>query len=276
MKLKSLVALLLLSGHAMAEGLPEVSLGMKLWNASWSSYSPSSLAGTNGSTGGEIDVFQAAGEKARLDLAPSLALRFDRFIVSASRTDVERDFSVRSVVNTPTQTTPMVVGRTDTFSRKEWDINFGYLVSPNFIASLGYKTGKETRDMALGLPGSSKQRIIDNKVRGFLLGASINTPLVDKLGGYAQFAYSPAKVKTTPVGAETINADSHYYMTEVGLSYPLLNEPTAFVKRATVSGGYRAQIVRTESRHIASLNSGSPQQLNDTREGLVLNLNLTF
>lgn len=276
MKQIALLALLFTTGQAMADIQPEVSLGLKIWNASWSSYAPASLVGSNGATGGEIDVFQASGEKAKLDVVPSLAIRFDRFIVSASRTDVDRDFSVLGIVNTPTQTTPMVVGRTDTFSRKEWDINFGYLVSPNFIASLGYKLGTETRDMALAVPGTSKQRIIENDVHGFLFGASFNTPLLDRLGGYAQFAYSPANVTTKVIGVDTIKANSHYYMTEVGLAYPLLSEPATFIKRATLSGGYRAQIVRTESKHMATLTSGSAQNLNDTREGLVMNLNLTF
>jgi hypothetical protein len=252
---------------------PQVSLGLKLWNASWLSYLPASYlaAGPNGQIV-PADVINSVEGGRRTSALPQLAVRYGKLFASASYGRFTSDFAVlNSPVATPAGT--MVTSRTDHFVRRESDLTLGYWVLPEVAVTVGYKYATETRDVRT--PSSApSQPLLENRARGALAGVVGNFPVQGALAAYVQAGYGPARIRTRAAdnSIEPINAHGSYLIGEVGLSYPLLVNRYG-VRAVAAAIGYRTQTVKTESYGTIYHEN---RRLRDVRDGLVLSLNVAL
>jgi hypothetical protein len=252
---------------------PQVSLGLKLWNASWLSYLPASYlaAGPNGQIVA-ADVINSVEGGRRTSALPQLAVRYGKLFASASYGRFTSDFAVlNSPVATPAGT--QVTSRTDHFVRRESDLTLGYFVLPEVAVTAGYKYAIESRDVRSPASAPS-QPLLENRARGALLGLVGNFQVTGALSAYVQAGYGPARIRTRTVdnGGYQIDAHGSYLISEIGLSYPLVINQYG-MRAAAAAIGYRSQTVKTESTGVIYHEN---RRLRDVRDGLVLSLNVAL
>jgi hypothetical protein len=252
---------------------PQLSLGLKLWNASWLSYLPANYvaAGPNGQVV-PADVINSVEGGRRTSALPQLGVRYGKLFASASYGRFTSDFAV---LNSPiaTQAGTQVTSRTDHFVRRESDLTLGYFVLPQVALTVGYKYAIESRDVRA--PSSApSQPLLENRARGALAGIVGNFPVQGELSAYVQAGYGPARISTRSAGNSIAPIDAHgsYLISEIGLSYPLLINQYG-VRAAAAAIGYRSQTVKTESYGIIYHEN---RRLRDVRDGLVLSLNVAL
>lgn len=262
------------AGHAQeTPPVPHFSVGAKVWNASWLSYMPATYTGANAAGQPALaDVIDSVEGSRRTSVLPLLAVRYGKFIASASYGRFKSDFSLlSSPVATPAGT--VISTRSDHFARRESDVTLGYFVLPQVALTLGYKHAREVRDTSLGI-APQRRPFLNNEADGVLLGAVASFPIEGALSFYAQGAYGPARIKTRSADDSIAPIDAHgrYLIGEVGLSYPILLD-RAGLRAVSAAIGYRTQTVKTAS--IGTIYA-EDRDLRDVRDGLVLSLNLTF
>jgi hypothetical protein len=256
------------------ESRPSYTLGLRVWNAAWSSRMPTLYTGvTPGGAPALAESLDDVRGKRRTEAFPSLSVRKDKFVVSASYAKFSTDF------HTPYSSFPapngvnVITPRTDHLDRKESDLTAGYFVTPNVALSLGFKYADEGRTSTAGL-SSGRQKVIDNTARALLLGVSAIFPIRGSLWFTGQIAYGPARIKSDY--ADTAITDStntaRYLISEIGVSYALGIKST-YIHEATIGLAYRAQQVRTKTNGISQ--QGGRDYRND-RDGLIATLNFTI
>jgi opacity protein-like surface antigen len=251
----------------------QFAVGAKVWNASWLSYIPATYAGAGANGQPAIgDIANSAEGSRRTSVLPQLAVRYGKFLASASYGHFKSDFSLlSSPIITPSGT--LISTRTDYFSRRESDVSLGYFVLPQIALTLGYKYAKELRDTSAGV-APQRRPLVENKASSVLLGAFASFPIQGALNFYAQAGYGPARLKTrggdSVVG--TIDAHGRYLIGELGLTYPVLLD-RAGLRAVSAAIGYRTQTVKTSS---SGLVYGEDRDLRDVRDGLVLSLNVSL
>lgn len=252
----------------------QITIGAKVWHASWLSYLPATYNGVtptgNPTFGDSINAVEA---KEKTDVMPHLHLRHKKFFVSASYGDFSTDFRV--LTDPDTMVSPgqnVITWRNDRFKRREGDFNVGYAVTPNIGLALGYKHATETRDVSRGT-APEPARFVKTTAKGFLVGAVGGFPVTEKLSLYFQAGYGPArlKLKFTDPRLGTAKTDGRYTIGEIGLSYPLYK--TARGSGTTASIGYRTQTIKTDGYESVFQES---RDLRDVRDGVVLTLNVTL
>jgi hypothetical protein len=108
-----------------------------------------------------------------------------------------------------------------------------------------------------------------------LLGAVGSFAVYEKLRFYAQAGYGPARLKLSfadPALGTNLKTNGRYLIGELGLSYPILANPSGF-GGATVSLGYRTQTIKTDGYGSVFQQA---RTLRDVRDGAVLTMNYTF
>ncbi|CAK0742554.1 putative Secreted protein [Gammaproteobacteria bacterium] len=168
-------------------------------------------------------------------------------------------------------------------SRKEWDLNIGYFITPNLALSLGYK--ELTRDYSYQYNFSNisvaNQGHVDFDWRdsshltakGPIIGLSTVAPVGMGINVFANLAFGLPKVDESIASNQTLFSSSHsessdgkYYFGELGLNYTV---PLGGVLSAiSFSGGYRFQRIEYKS------NGGG--DLNDSTHGFTLSTNASF
>lgn len=252
----------------------QVSVGFKLWNASWSSYLPAPIAGVD-SKGQPVpgEIFDTAEGERRTNVLPVFSIRHDRWVLSGSYGRYTSNFHA---VTSPVVVAPgtnLITTRTDHFVRREADITLGYYVTPELAVSLGYKDADESRDISLGVAPKFAP-FLSNKASGVLVGAAGSFPIIGQLRLYTQGAYGPARLKTrfADPSLPNIDVNGQYLIGELGLSHPIF-AGNNWLRGANLALGYRTQTVKADSR--GTLNNGE-RKLRDVRDGLVLSLSATL
>lgn len=261
------------AAYAQESGDSRISytVGLRVWNAAWSAGMPTPYAATTpGGAPTRSESLDDVHGSRRTEAFPSLAVRKDRFVVSASYARFSTDF------HTPYSSVPgpggtnVTTPRTDHLDRKESDLTAGYFVTPNVAVSLGFKFAKEGRTSTI----VGGQTLVDNTARALLLGASAAFPIQGNLAFTGQIAYGPGRIKSEfgdPSLPDTTNT-ARYLISEIGVSYAL-GIKNAYVRGASIGLGYRTQQVRTKTNGISQ--QGGRTFRND-RDGLIATLNFTI
>jgi hypothetical protein len=281
---KRSLALIVISGglaHSPAafaadseESRPQVSIGIKVWNSSWFTFLPGSYTGiTPTGTPALADSIDAVEGDRKTDIFPVLAVRKGNAFFSASYAKYATDLRApHSSVVAPNGMN-IITSRTDHMARKESDITAGYYITQNIALTAGFKYATETRDTTLGITGISTP-LLDNTVRGLILGGLANFPVQGNLLFYSQLGYGFAKVRTTLADptAPPIDANGRYLISEIGLIYSLAITDV-FVKGANVGLGYRSQVAKTHGSAPAYLDR---RDFRDTKDGIVFSLSVAI
>lgn len=259
------------------ESRPSYTLGLRVWNAAWSAGMPTVYTGAT--PGGQPALTESLDDihgSRRTEAFPSIAVRKDKFVVSASYAKFSTDF------HTPWSSAPgpggvnVITPRTDHLERKESDLTAGYFVTDNVAVSVGYKYAKEDRTSTLGL-SSGRQPLVDNIGRALLLGASAAFPIKGKLFFTGQIAYGPGRIKTEFADntISDVTNTARYLISEIGVSYGLgtLGLKTSYFRGASIGLAYRTQQVRTKTNGISQ--QGGRTFRND-RDGVIATLNFTI
>lgn len=253
---------------------PQFSVGIKVWNSSWSSYLQGTYAVATpaGKYALADAVDQVEGER-RTATFPVLGMRYRDIAISASYAQYASDFRAdHSSVLAPNGMS-IATSRTDHIARKESDLTAAYFLTPNIGVSVGYKYAEETRDTTLGITGTSAP-LFNVKGKGIVFGALANFPIQGGLRFYGQLGYGPTRLTTTPTDATvgTLNISGQYLVSEIGLNYALaIVDP--YVKGAYASIGYRSQVQKTHSIGLAYMDG---RDYRDTKDGLVLSLTVAL
>lgn len=257
-----------------SESRASYTLGLRVWNAAWSAGMPTGYAGvTPGGAPAATESLDDIHGDRRTEAFPSIAVRKDKFVVSASYAKFSTDF------HAPFSSAPgpggvnIVTPRTDHLERKESDLTAGYFVTPNVAVSLGYKYAKESRTSTLGLL-TGRQPLVDNIARVLLVGASAAFPIQGNLFFTGQIAYGPGRIKSQFYNnlAPDVTNTGRYLISEIGVSYGLGIRNT-YIRGASIGLGYRTQQVRTKTE--GALQQGGRTFRND-RDGVIATLNFTI
>lgn len=240
----------LLAPSAWADDSTVVTLGLRAWSNSWSTWDvyPATPVG-GGYLPGASENF-TSGTKAAL--IPSLAMRHRDWLLSASRF---------------VKTRYGFDGNAGGFSaqRQETDLHGGYYLLPTLALSLGYKEVKQDF-------GGTAQF----KYSGPILGVLGSAPLTRGFSLYGNVGYGRVKGRfpsADAAGRSRFNAD--YWLGEAGLAYSF--EGIAGARSLSLTLGYRSQVLATGAYRIAlSPSSSRATELRDTTEGLALGLSLSY
>lgn len=252
----------------------QVSVGLKLWNAAWSSYLPGTYAGVD-ATGRPVlgETFDEVEGKRKTNFLPSLVLRHGRYFVSASYGRFTSDFSVPGTPLPGPGGVTLITSRLDHFKRRESDLTAGYFVTQELALTLGYKDATEDRDIRLGIAPQAAP-LLNNKAHGLLLGAVGSFAVQGDLRLYTTAGYGPARFKIRFADPTIANFDANgrYLIGEAGFSYPLF-KGDRWLQNVTALLGYRTQTVKTDSRGTVGSNS---RTVRDVRDGLVFSVTATL
>ncbi len=205
---KMLVLALALGAAGLAQAqspAPSVSVGLRAWHTQWDTFSYTT------DLNGDPVVIQAPA-KDKLVMLPVLSVRW-------------RDFT-GSLSLYPSTDYEFVNG--DRGSRKEFDVNLGYFITPGVALTIGHKKIEQRG-------GSDVYELT-----GPVLGISGTAPLGHDFSLYGSFGMG--KMKST--GSSTVKFDAEYRLSELGAAYTV---PTGtFVKAVTFTLGYRTQVLTSK------------------------------
>jgi len=237
MNRSGLVALALCgAGTALAQdaGL-SVSVGARAWYTEWTTFSYYTET-VNGKDVNKALIQSSAGHK--LALVPVVAVRYGNFVGTLSAFPSTR-FSFANG---------------DNGTRKEFDLNLGYVLMPGLTATLGYKKISQ-RD------GPTRY-----EPAGPIFGLSGNAPLAGAYSLYGAFGLGRLK---TPASDDknVVKFKADYRLTEVGVASTFNSD--WLLRRWTLTAGYRIQVM-------GSKEAFGTQDGRDTTQGFTFGALATF
>lgn len=222
------IVLLTLAGVPAVAGAQDsglgLSLGLKVWRTQWTTFSYAN----NGTV-----LTQAPADDKAVTI-PVLGLRWRDFTASLSG---------YGSTNFQLQDGPVN-------SRREFDLNLGYAVSPGVAVTLGYKKYRQQGERIYELAGPT-------------LGLSATAPLAGAFSMYGTLGLG--RMKDTP--ASNVYFDAGYQLSEVGFAY---NLGTGSWPRALLfTFGYRMQV-------LISKDALGTQDARDLTQGFALGVIAVF
>lgn len=209
-----------------------------------------------------VDPVSASSSASATTYIPSLALRYGRWVASASY-----------FTNTEYSSFTPELNRSFRFERREWDANVGYAVLPALIVTVGYKELKAS--------GLGDNPVLTTKFSGPTVGLAASAPLTPDgpLSLYGNLAIG--RLKQTVGGAGYPRGD--YVSGEFGLQYSLRNLSSA-LGRTSVLLAYRSQAIRAKGVPTAVFDAtptggafrNSERDVKDTSDGFLIGLNVVF
>lgn len=200
-KLVVLLACITCAAQAQESNL-DVSVGLKAWNTQWTTWGYDN-------TGTVITQVPA---KDKTVLIPLLSVRYHDFVGSLSGF----------------QPTTFRFEDGSSNSRKEFDLNLGWLLTPGVAATVGYKRVGQAAD------GNNYQ------LAGPTVGLSATAPIRAGFSLYGSFGYGWLK----STSGSNVKFDADYQLSELGLAYSL---GTGAIPRAvTFTLGYRIQVLTSK------------------------------
>lgn len=244
-----------------------IAIGLKAWANEWDLpvvWHPSGLTGERSTS-----VLQFNSDL-EIGYMPSFIARYRNFFIGGSfLPSTDYTFQEHNIHGT-TLITPgdvsigeMVINVKG--ERQEWDINMGYLLTPNLAVSLGYKTidreyeyqGTFTNYIGefanIPIPSNLKESYTTNAP---IVGLAGSFPVGMNFNFYGNLAY----------GLLGGDMDGNYYLAELGVDYSLPLE--GFVTAVSLSAGYRFQRLDVESDWGVDMS--------DTTSGLTLGVRAMF
>lgn len=255
-----------------ADTSPHFSIGLKAWDATWSTALPTFYnVVTPSGTFRLSESLDQTEAKRKTSFIPSIAVKKGDFLLSASFARVSGDFLAPNTSVVAPNGMNVATWRSDHIKRKENDLTAGYYAMQNIVLSVAYKHASEERSTTIGL-GGGPVPLLDNRAHAVLLGAALNFPITDKLSLSNQIAYGPARVRImlADKSVPDTSYNSRYMIYEIGLNYVL---PAAVGNGVVLGAGYRSQQVRTSGNGPAQMNS---RRFRDEREGFLLSMTLAF
>jgi hypothetical protein len=181
--------------------LPEdvrATVGVRFWNTDWSTWYSA------------YEYRHAGGTTPVIGVA---SVRYKDFLVSGSYL-FPHDFQFPDNPNA--------------VRRSEYDVNFGYLIYPGLVATVGWKDiNYDSADYRW-------------KTKGVTLGLSGSAALSPVVSMYGNVAY--ARPKVDDGGVNFSDSSGKYLLTELGLAFPL-GQLNSSLAGAVVTAGYRYQRV---------------------------------
>ncbi|MCB1907652.1 MAG: hypothetical protein KDH15_09805 [Rhodocyclaceae bacterium] len=231
--------------HEVASAGPvHVLLGVRLWANQWDMVvatreliltnpaDPSSLMGRD-------RIFSTPSSTEIMPIV-YLGLRYGKFIGSASYF-AKTSFDTGGVLS-------------EDVDRDEIDVNIGYHVTPNLVASLGYRRGTQSKTTDFAPDSKSA-------LEGVLLGASFSVPVSGPFSAYGSVAYGIARVtvEDQPLANGDDSLDGEYRVAEIGFSYNLSHLLGGSVlKGAALTAGYRTWVVTEDNVPIGTYELDDP------------------
>jgi hypothetical protein len=162
-------------------------------------------------------------------------------------------------------------------SRKEWDVNIGYFITPNIAMSLGYKSLE--RELTITSTDYNNSYFSKTKYplsfKAPIIGISASAPIKDKFNLYGNLAYGWLSGDATYEGADfknNLDVDGNYLFSELGFGYtvPLQKK---FASVLTITAGYRFQRLDMTLSGGSWGNSGDQH---DSTAGFILGVGATY
>lgn len=243
-------AVLLAAVSALADDTVQLSkdlsmtVGYKLWLNSWETSIP-------GDSGSHVNVITAGPVAASV---PNLTFKYKNFLLTGSYVNTG---TYRFPAFTDTYVYEGVVQNSfqDSYqaSRTEDDVNLGYYLTPNLVATIGYKnleqTYTETYD---GVTYPSQKTHYNGATLGLNASANIGHGFSlygTGVGGYMVASYTPSSTQDKAI----------YEATEAGIAW--------HYRRFGTSVGYKFQYISTYSQGLIAP---------DVTRGWMLGANYTF
>lgn len=244
-------------------------IGLKTWMNEWDlpiSNRLENAAGTERSFA--VYHLQSSTEVAFM---PAFIARYKNFFVGGSfLPNTDYSFDTLNAHGQALYTQGVLVGVGEMVydvegEREEWDVNLGYLITPNLAVSLGYKiiereyTFNTTFNSYYGvlantsLPVSTTTTFSSNAP---IIGLAASLPVGKNFNFYGNLAY----------GILGGDVDGNYYLGELGVDYTLPLE--GYVSAVSFSGGYRFQRL--------DLDVGGGADSSDTTSGFTLGIRALF
>lgn len=250
-----------------------VALGLKTWFNEWDLPVPIGVrnqAGTGSTT--FVQSFQSDNE---LSYIPAFTARYRNFIIGGSfMPSTDYKFQPQS-----TQSVAVYWGNNSQLvdagervievkgEREEWDLNVGYLFTPNLAITLGYKSIEREYDYTIVTSPYTYTAITTTQYshrshssHAPIIGLAASLPVGNNFNFYGTLAYGI-------VGGD---ADGNYYLGELGVDYTLPLD--GFVSGVSFSAGYRFQRMDMDSM----MDDSSMPDMSDTTSGFTLGVRALF
>jgi hypothetical protein len=240
-KQSRLLGALLWSGASAAlaqePGL-SVTVGARGWYTDWTTFSY--FVEPDPVTGDDVTkaLTQVSAPK-KLVLMPSLSARYGNFTGSIS--------------GFPSTRFTFDGGGTGT--RKEWDVNVGYLVLPSLAVTLGYKKV------------SQRDGDVRYEPKGPVLGVSASGSVSGPLSMYGNLGVGRLKTPSQNGNLNIVDFTATYRLTEFGLAYSFGSG--GMPRLWSLTAGYRTQVLR-------SIDAFGSQDGKDTTQGFTFGALATF
>jgi hypothetical protein len=244
------IALAFRSGSARALDYDDLSVtvGLKAWASTWETWRPQNLFFSTGA----LQVGEPVESSTRFALTPSLSIRYDKFLLSASYLAPET-YPLSGALDTNS-----LSGR-----RTELDISGGYYLLPGLGLTLGYKDIQQ--DYGQGA----------FKWTGPTAGMTGSAPLGSNWALYGSYAFGLLKLKV-PADSHDANGntsfDATYSVGELGIAYGF--GVGRFLKSMRFTAGYRAQLLST--RGYALINRPTTPTEHDYTQGPTIGVSGSF
>jgi len=251
-------------------------LGMKTWATEWtlpvgmdSTFNYNNKTGEISTTGQqEILQFESDTE---VTFIPTFIVRYKNFFIGGSYfPETEYDFESQfhtygiNITNAVVTSDHTTAEYSVSGERKEWDLNLGYFVTPNFAVSLGYKQIDRDYRQAYDFQDSRwtdlKNIVSSESFKAPVLGLAALVPIGKKFSVSANLAY----------GRIYDSADGNYYLGELGLNYMIPVQKIA--SAIAINVGYRFQRLDLDFSDEGFVVG----DLNDTTSGFIFGLNVSF
>lgn len=233
------------SGSAKLGKDTYLTVGYKLWINSWET-----AIGQFSGSGQHVNALVAGRDVASI---PNLSVKYKNFLVSGS-------YMFTGDYNFPAYRDTTRFGTTSsdiTFkaSRTESDLNVGYYLTPNLVATVGYKNVEQKYTETLAGTTFTPTKTHYN---GITLGIGGAVAIGNGFGMYGNGAYGVMGASYSP---STTHDTAQYEASEVGFSW---HAPTVPI---SASLGYKFQYLTTRSSGVTSA---------DVTRGYMLGLAYTF
>jgi hypothetical protein len=170
-------------------------------------------------------------------------------------------------------------------SRKEWDVNFGYFLTPNIALSLGYKSLEREMTYTFVWEEDSNYYFRSKypfSVSAPIIGISASAPVNDQFNLYGNLAYGWLSGDATyeyrdenETGTTNLDVDGTYLLGELGFGYAIPLQQK-FASVVAINAGYRFQRLDMTFSGGGTRQWGESGDQHDSTAGFVLGASAFF
>jgi hypothetical protein len=261
----------------------KIMYGLKAWANEWSL--PLELG-----VGDKTQIFEFESDTAITPIPAFLATYRNFFIGGSYLLDTDYDFPSQqyrtAYINDNGERAYIEDWDFDVFgSRKEWDVNIGYFITPNIAISLGYKNLEREVAWTFTYVDDSTYTFKSTyplSVSAPIIGISASAPVSDKFNLYGNLAYgwlsgdaSYNYLFENERETTNLDVDGNYLLGELGFGYviPLKQK---FASAVTINAGYRFQRLNMTFSGGGTRQWGKSGDQHDSTAGFILGVGATY